>query len=156
MLNFFKSEKPLIYEDAKPASDTLVNQDDDEVVRDIKELLDTKIRPMVQEDGGDVQFHSFKEGTCYLRMQGSCSTCPTSSATLKGGIENMLKHYIPEVEEVCEYTESPESQEMLDKLEQKEKQLQQEQQTVAADGASSSSSTSTAVASGGDQPVKHS
>jgi len=83
--------------------DSLVITDDDsEVVQMIKELLDMRIRPSVQEDGGDIKFHGFDEesGVVSLEMQGSCSGCPSSSATLKGGIENMLMHYIPEVKEV--------------------------------------------------------
>ena len=73
-----------------------------QVVQMIKELLDMRIRPSVQEDGGDIKFHAFIEetGEVRLEMQGSCSGCPSSSATLKGGIENMLMHYIPEVKEV--------------------------------------------------------
>ena len=65
----------------------------------IKELLDMRIRPSVQEDGGDIEFHGFDEdsGVVLLKMQGSCSGCPSSSVTLKSGIENMLMHYIPEV-----------------------------------------------------------
>ena len=79
-----------------------INDDDSEVVQMIKELLDMRIRPSVQEDGGDIKFHGFDEetGVVTLEMQGSCSGCPSSSATLKGGIENMLMHYIPEVKEV--------------------------------------------------------
>jgi len=80
----------------------IINEDDSEVVQMIKELLDMRIRPSVQEDGGDIKFHAFIEetGEVRLEMQGSCSGCPSSSATLKGGIENMLMHYIPEVKEV--------------------------------------------------------
>ncbi len=66
----------------------------------IKELLDTRVRPAVAQDGGDIIFHSFENGVVYLEMQGACSGCPSSTATLKHGIENMLKHYIPEVLEV--------------------------------------------------------
>ena len=68
----------------------------------IKELLDMRIRPSVQEDGGDIKFHNFEDesGVVTLEMQGSCSGCPSSSVTLKAGIENMLMHYIPEVKEV--------------------------------------------------------
>ena len=83
--------------------DSLAILDDDtEVVQMIKELLDMRIRPSVMEDGGDIKFHGFDEesGVVRLEMQGSCSGCPSSSATLKGGIENMLMHYIPEVREV--------------------------------------------------------
>ena len=74
--------------------------DDDEVVAQIKELLETRVRPAVAQDGGDIVFHSFEEGVVYLHMQGSCSGCPSSTATLKSGIENMLRHYIPEIAEV--------------------------------------------------------
>jgi Fe-S cluster biogenesis protein NfuA len=75
-------------------------EDDDEVVSQIKELLETRVRPAVAQDGGDIVFHDFEDGVVYLHMQGSCSGCPSSTATLKAGIENMLRHYIPEVVEV--------------------------------------------------------
>jgi Fe-S cluster biogenesis protein NfuA len=75
-------------------------EDDDEVVAQIKELLETRVRPAVAQDGGDIIFHDFEDGIVYLHMQGSCSGCPSSTATLKAGIENMLRHYIPEVIEV--------------------------------------------------------
>ena len=71
-----------------------------EIEKEIKELLETRIRPAVAMDGGDIIFQKFEEGIVYLQMQGACSTCPSSSATLKSGVENMLKHYIPEVQEV--------------------------------------------------------
>jgi len=74
--------------------------DDDEIVVQIKELLDTRVRPAVAQDGGDIVFQEFREGIVYLHMQGSCSGCPSSTATLKMGIENLLKHYVPEVVEV--------------------------------------------------------
>ncbi len=83
-------------------------QDDDDDANDgsieaqIKELLDTRVRPAVAQDGGDIIFQSFESGIVYLRMQGACSGCPSSSMTLKSGVENMLKHYIPEVLEVRE------------------------------------------------------
>ena len=66
----------------------------------IKELLDTRVRPAVARDGGDILFHRFEQGVVYLHMQGSCSGCPSSTATLKAGIENMLRHFLPEVVEV--------------------------------------------------------
>lgn len=80
----------------------MIHDDDPEVVQMIKELLDMRIRPSVQEDGGDIKFHGFDEesGVVTLEMQGSCSGCPSSAVTLKSGIENMLMHYIPEVKEV--------------------------------------------------------
>lgn len=76
------------------------SEGDDTIVAEIKELLDTRIRPAVAQDGGDILFHGFERGIVYLRMQGACSGCPSSTATLKAGIENMLRHYIPEVVEV--------------------------------------------------------
>lgn len=76
------------------------NDDDDEIVVQIKELIDTRVRPAVAEDGGDIIFQGFEEGVVYLELRGACSGCPSSTATLQGGIENMLKHYIPEVERV--------------------------------------------------------
>jgi Fe-S cluster biogenesis protein NfuA len=74
--------------------------EDNEVVAAIKELLETRVRPAVAQDGGDIIFEDFEDGIVYLHMQGSCSGCPSSTATLKAGIENMLRHYIPEVVEV--------------------------------------------------------
>ena len=74
--------------------------DDSEIVKQIKELLDTRVRPAVAMDGGDIIYNDFEDGIVYLKMQGACSGCPSSTATLKMGIENMLKHYIPEVQEV--------------------------------------------------------
>ena len=74
--------------------------DDDPIVAQIKELIETRVRPAVAQDGGDIVFRSFDDGIVYLNMQGACSGCPSSTMTLKHGIENMLKHYIPEVQEV--------------------------------------------------------
>ena len=76
------------------------NPEDSEIVKQIKELLDTRVRPAVAMDGGDIIYDKYENGIVYLQMQGSCSGCPSSSATLKMGIENMLKHYIPEIKEV--------------------------------------------------------
>ena len=70
---------------------------DAEIVNQIKELLDTRVRPAVAQDGGDITFHGFEDGIVYLHMQGACSGCPSSSMTLKHGIENLLKHFVPEV-----------------------------------------------------------
>jgi Fe-S cluster biogenesis protein NfuA len=77
-----------------------VETEDDEIVSAIKELLETRVRPAVAQDGGDIIFEDFEDGIVYLHMQGSCNGCPSSTATLKAGIENMLRHYIPEVVEV--------------------------------------------------------
>jgi Fe-S cluster biogenesis protein NfuA len=70
------------------------------IVAQIKELLDTRVRPAVAQDGGDITFHGFERGVVYLHMQGACAGCPSSTLTLKMGIENLLRHYIPEVVEV--------------------------------------------------------
>ena len=80
--------------------DTADDSDDDETVQQIKHLLDTRVRPAVAMDGGDIVFKSFEEGVVTLYMRGACQGCPSSTATLKMGIENMLRHYIPEVQEV--------------------------------------------------------
>jgi Fe-S cluster biogenesis protein NfuA len=74
--------------------------EDAEVVATIKELIETRVRPAVANDGGDITFQGFRAGTVYLKMQGACSGCPSSTATLRHGIENLLKHFVPEVEAV--------------------------------------------------------
>lgn len=74
--------------------------DEDPLIVQIRELIDTRVRPAVAQDGGDILFHSFVDGIVYLKMQGACAGCPSSSATLKSGIENMLRYYVPEVLEV--------------------------------------------------------
>ena len=74
--------------------------EDAEIVNQIKELLDSRVRPAVAQDGGDITFHGFDRGVVYLHMQGACAGCPSSTLTLKMGIENLLRHYIPEVTEV--------------------------------------------------------
>ncbi|MEL6610386.1 MAG: NifU family protein [Pseudomonadota bacterium] len=74
--------------------------EDGVIVGQIKELLDTRVRPAVAQDGGDITFHGFDRGVVYLHMQGACAGCPSSTLTLKMGIENLLRHYIPEVTEV--------------------------------------------------------
>ncbi len=91
---------PIIEPIAEPATTEATAEDDDEITLQIKELLDERVRPMVAMDGGDIVFDRFEDGIVFLRMQGACSGCPSSTATLKMGIENMLRHYIPEVIEV--------------------------------------------------------
>ncbi|NDE89525.1 MAG: NifU family protein [Alphaproteobacteria bacterium] len=76
------------------------SDDDSDVVKQIRELIEQRVRPAVAQDGGDITFNRFEEGVVYLNLKGSCAGCPSSTATLKSGIENMLKHYIPEVVEV--------------------------------------------------------
>jgi len=84
------------------ASDDDFNDDpaDADVIEQIKDLIETRVRPAVANDGGDIIYRGFREGVVYLQMQGACSGCPSSSATLKNGIESLLKHYVPEVNEV--------------------------------------------------------
>ncbi|MDE0060203.1 MAG: NifU family protein [Defluviicoccus sp.] len=82
------------------ADASLPETDDDEVVTQIKDLLDTRVRPAVAMDGGDIIFHGFEDGVVYLQMQGACQGCPSSTATLKMGVENLLRHYVPEVARV--------------------------------------------------------
>ena len=76
------------------------SEEDTETIKQIKDLLETRVRPAVAMDGGDITFCSFEEGVVTLQMKGACAGCPSSTATLKMGIENMLRHYIPEVTEV--------------------------------------------------------
>lgn len=96
IMDFFASGLPILH-DAVPNSDTQIKEDDSEIVQMIKELLDTRIRPTVQEDGGDIIFVGFDDGVVKLKMQGSCTNCPSSTVTLKNGVQNMMQFYIPEV-----------------------------------------------------------
>ena len=73
------------------------SENDSEIVKQIKELIETRVRPAVAQDGGDIIFRGFEDGIVQLELHGSCSGCPSSTVTLKNGIENMLKHYIPEI-----------------------------------------------------------
>jgi len=100
IMEHFTAGRPVIAAGAEAPAATGEAEDEDEVVSQIKELLETRVRPAVAMDGGDIVFHDFEDGIVYLHMQGSCSGCPSSTATLKAGIENMLRHYIPEVVEV--------------------------------------------------------
>jgi Fe-S cluster biogenesis protein NfuA len=100
IMEHYASGMPVIEGDHKPAADDN-NEDDDDVVTQIKHLLDTRVRPAVAMDGGDIVFKSFENGVVTLYMRGACQGCPSATATLKMGIENMLRHYIPDVQEVC-------------------------------------------------------
>ena len=101
IMEHFQSGAPAIEGEA-PESAGHADHDgpDAEIVGQIKELLDTRVRPAVAQDGGDITFHGFDRGIVYLHMQGACAGCPSSTLTLKMGIENLLRHYIPEVVEV--------------------------------------------------------
>ena len=101
IMEHFTTGRPVLVADVTGGAVATSSEDEDEVVVQIKELLETRVRPAVAQDGGDIIFHDFEDGVVYLHMQGSCSGCPSSTATLKAGIENMLRHYIPEVREVC-------------------------------------------------------
>jgi Fe-S cluster biogenesis protein NfuA len=100
IMEHFTTNQPVMLVESVAAVEAGSDEDDDEIVIQIKELLETRVRPAVAQDGGDIVFHSFEDGVVYLHMQGSCSGCPSSTATLKMGIENMLRHYVPEVLEV--------------------------------------------------------
>lgn len=80
--------------------DEFFEEGDAEIVTTIKQLLDTRVRPAVAQDGGDITFHGFDRGVVYLHMKGACAGCPSSTATLKHGIQNLLKHFVPEVQQV--------------------------------------------------------
>ncbi|EEF37397.1 nifU-like protein 4, mitochondrial [Ricinus communis] len=103
IMDFYSSGQPLFLDSEIAASkDTAIHKDDSETVAMIKELLETRIRPAVQDDGGDIEYRGFdpETGIVKLKMQGACSGCPSSSVTLKSGIENMLMHYVSEVKGV--------------------------------------------------------
>ena len=102
IMDHFNSEEEIINKSvSNKGSESLKNDEkDSDIVKQIKELLDTRVRPAVAMDGGDIIYQRFEDGIVYLHMQGACSGCPSSTATLKMGIENMLKHYVPEVVEV--------------------------------------------------------
>ena len=97
IMDFFVTGKPVMFEQKESE---IASENDSDIVKQIKELIEIKVRPAVAMDGGDIIFHSFEEGIVRLVLKGSCSGCPSSTVTLKNGIENMLKHYIPEVESV--------------------------------------------------------
>jgi Fe-S cluster biogenesis protein NfuA len=101
VMEHFQSGQPVMAGDADPSGGHAEHTGEDgEIVTQIKELLDTRVRPAVAQDGGDITFHGFDRGVVYLHMQGACAGCPSSTLTLKMGIENLLRHYIPEVLEV--------------------------------------------------------
>ena len=102
LLDHFSAGMPLFRETAAAEVDAEVEDDpeDADIVAQIRDLIDTRVRPAVANDGGDIIYRGFRQGTVFLRMQGACSGCPSSTATLKQGIESLLKHYVPEVTEV--------------------------------------------------------
>ncbi|MGR3723209.1 NifU family protein [Abyssibius alkaniclasticus] len=100
IMEHFQSGQPVLGDESGTVGHAVHDGPDGEIVNQIKELLDTRVRPAVAQDGGDITFHGFDRGIVYLHMQGACAGCPSSTMTLKMGIENLLRHYIPEVVEV--------------------------------------------------------
>jgi Fe-S cluster biogenesis protein NfuA len=102
IMEHFMSGAPLLNagEEETGAADEFFETADEEIVTTIKDLIETRVRPAVANDGGDITFKGFKEGIVYLHMKGACSGCPSSTATLRHGIQNLLRHYVPEVVEV--------------------------------------------------------
>ncbi|ALA17322.1 MULTISPECIES: NifU family protein [Chelatococcus] len=103
IMEHFMSGAPLLREDAgvdMDDADEFFAEEDAATVETIKELLDTRVRPAVAGDGGDITFRGYRDGVVYLAMKGSCSGCPSSTATLKHGIQNLLQHFLPDVREV--------------------------------------------------------
>jgi len=101
IMDHYMTGFPLFREGMDPRDRDDANDDlDDELVKQIKELIEERVRPQVAMDGGDIVFQRFDKGIVYLEMRGACSGCPSSTLTLKSGIENMLRHYVPEVLEV--------------------------------------------------------
>lgn len=121
IMDFFAAGLPVLTEELPAGDDHDGGDDDDEVVMMIKELLDSRIRPTVQEDGGDVLFKGFVDGIVKLKLQGSCTGCPSSSVTLKHGIQNMMQFYVPEVLGVEEVEDELDviAKEAFEKLEKK-------------------------------------
>ena len=100
IMDFLQSGEEILNNDSRDTSHEIYEGPDSEIIKKITDLLDTRVRPAVAQDGGDITFQSFQEGIVYLHMQGACAGCPSSTMTLKMGIENLLRHYIPEVTEV--------------------------------------------------------
>jgi Fe-S cluster biogenesis protein NfuA len=102
IMEHYMSGTPLLADDVEPAAaaDEFFDAKDAETVATIKDLIETRVRPAVAGDGGDITFRGYKEGIVYLNMKGACSGCPSSTATLKHGIQNLLRHFVPDVVEV--------------------------------------------------------
>ncbi len=104
IMEHYLSGAPILSASAAAAAegheDEFFDAKDAEIVDTIKELLETRVRPAVANDGGDITFQGYRDGVVYLQMRGACSGCPSSTATLRNGIENLLRHFVPEVEEV--------------------------------------------------------
>ncbi len=103
IMEHFMSGMPVLREEpASQSGDEFFDEADADTVATIKELIETRVRPAVAQDGGDITFQGFRDGVVYLNMRGSCAGCPSSTATLKHGIQNLLRHFVPEVREIQE------------------------------------------------------
>ena len=100
LMDHFSTGQPVVLDMEAVSSADAAGEDDDEITAQIRELIETRVRPSVMMDGGDIVFSRFEDGVVFLEMRGACSGCPSSTMTLKDGIENMLKHFVPEVTEV--------------------------------------------------------
>ena len=127
VMDFFTSGQPVMFDEEEKAEEAPI-EDEDETVMMIKELLETRIRPTVQEDGGDITYVDFKEGIVYLKLQGSCTSCPSSVVTLKSGVKNMLQFYIPEVLGVIQVTDE------VDAIAEKEFEKMEKKLAESGDG----------------------
>ena len=99
VMEHYLSDDPVVEPDLETGEEG-AGDEDDQLVRQIRELIDTRVRPAVAQDGGDIIFRGFERGVVYLHMRGACAGCPSSTITLKNGIENLLRYYVPEVVEV--------------------------------------------------------
>lgn len=110
LTEYLTNGTPIFSEESELSNDMEIDENDDEVVAMIKELIFTRIRPAIQDDGGDIEFVKFREedGTVFLKLKGACRSCDSSSVTLKNGIESMLKHYIEEIQAVEPFEEDEE------------------------------------------------
>lgn len=133
LMTFFDTDMPAL-RDQPLVTDTTILDDDCEIVAMIKELIESRIRPAVQEDGGDIRYVSFEEGTGLVTVElaGSCVGCPSSSVTLKQGVENMLQHYIPEVTAVVALEEEQNDKEGEEPSEEEKKQKTYEERLKAS------------------------
>jgi Fe-S cluster biogenesis protein NfuA len=102
IMEHYMSGEPILRADAAPGFDgeEFFDEGDEDTVDTIKDLIETRVRPAVAADGGDITFRGYREGVVYLTMKGACSGCPSSTATLRNGIQNLLRHFVPEVQEV--------------------------------------------------------
>ncbi|CAF1551084.1 unnamed protein product [Rotaria magnacalcarata] len=129
IMDFFSTNLPVVDDNTEPPTSSVSPEDDDTTAM-IKELLDSRIRPTVQEDGGDVTFVSFSNGIVKLKLQGACTSCPSSMITLKSGIQNMLQFYVPEVTAV-EQTEDELDKKAKKEFEEFEEKLEHEEEDEA-------------------------